>query len=83
MGGGVNERARTEIYTLTVHDAVPSCDRSGVRLGGRVAEQLVFGEVSSGDEEDLKQATRLARHMVTHWGMSEKIGPVEIGRAHV
>jgi cell division protease FtsH len=55
-------------------------DRIGVMLGGRVAEQLVFGEVSSGAEDDLKQATRLARHMVTHWGMSEKIGPVAFRR---
>jgi len=55
-------------------------DRIGVMLGGRTAEQLVFGEVSSGAEEDLKQATRLARHMVTHWGMSEKIGPVAFRR---
>ncbi len=55
-------------------------DRIGVMLGGRIAEQLVFGEVSSGAEEDLKQATRLARHMVTHWGMSEKLGPVAFRR---
>ena len=55
-------------------------DRIGVMLGGRVAEQLVFGEVSSGAEEDLKQATRLARHMVTHWGMSEKLGPIAFRR---
>ena len=49
-------------------------------LGGRVAEHLVFGEFSSGAEEDLKQATLLARHMVTHWGMSEKVGPVAFRR---
>jgi cell division protease FtsH len=55
-------------------------DRIGVMLGGRAAEQLVFGEVSSGAEDDLKQATRLARHMVTHWGMSEKLGPVAFRR---
>ncbi|MCP4471104.1 MAG: ATP-dependent zinc metalloprotease FtsH [Gammaproteobacteria bacterium] len=55
-------------------------DRIGVILGGRVAEKLIFGEVSSGAEEDLKQATRLARHMVTHWGMSEKLGPVAFHR---
>ena len=55
-------------------------DRIGVMLGGRTAEQLVFGEVSSGAEEDLKQATRLARHMVAHWGMSDKIGPVAFRR---
>jgi cell division protease FtsH len=55
-------------------------DRIGVMLGGRVAERLVFNEVSSGAEDDLKQATRLARHMVTHWGMSEKIGPIAFRR---
>ncbi|ANG63623.1 cell division protein FtsH [Marinobacterium aestuarii] len=55
-------------------------DRLGVMLGGRSSEKLVFGEVSSGAEEDLKQATQLARHMVTHWGMSEKIGPVAFHR---
>jgi cell division protease FtsH len=55
-------------------------DRIGVMLGGRVSEQLVFGEVSSGAEEDLKQATRLARHMVMHWGMSGKLGPVAFRR---
>ncbi len=55
-------------------------DRIGVMLGGRLAEIIVFGEVSSGAEDDLKQATRLARHMVTHWGMSEKLGPVAFRR---
>ena len=55
-------------------------DRIGVMLGGRAAEKLVFGEVSSGAENDLKQATRLARHMVTHWGMSERLGPVAFRR---
>ena len=55
-------------------------DRIGVMLGGRVAEQLIFDQVSSGAEDDLKQATRLAQHMVTHWGMSEKLGPVAFRR---
>ncbi len=55
-------------------------DRVGVMLGGRCAEKLIFGEVSSGAEEDLKQATLLTRHMVTHFGMSEKIGPVAFHR---
>ena len=55
-------------------------DRIGVMLGGRVSEQIIFGEVSSGAEDDLKQATRLARHMVTHWGMSDKLGPVAFHR---
>jgi cell division protease FtsH len=45
-------------------------------LGGRAAERIVFNELSAGAENDLQQATRLARRMVTHWGMSERIGPV-------
>ena len=45
-------------------------------LGGRAAEKLVFDEYSAGAENDLKQATQLARRMVTHWGMSERLGPV-------
>ena len=45
-------------------------------LGGRAAEKLVFGEYSAGAEDDLNKATQLARRMVTHWGMSERLGPV-------
>ncbi len=45
-------------------------------LGGRSAEKLVFDEFSAGAEDDLKRATQLARRMVTHWGMSERLGPV-------
>jgi cell division protease FtsH len=45
-------------------------------LGGRAAEKLVFNEYSAGAEDDLKRSTQLARRMVTHWGMSERVGPV-------
>jgi cell division protease FtsH len=45
-------------------------------LGGRAAEKLAFDEFSAGAEDDLNKATQLARRMVTHWGMSEKLGPV-------
>ncbi len=45
-------------------------------LGGRAAEKLIFNEYSAGAENDLLQATRLARRMVTAWGMSERLGPV-------
>jgi len=55
-------------------------DRIGVMLAGRAAEQVVFGEVSSGAENDLKQATRLARRMVSQWGMSKKLGPAAFPR---
>jgi cell division protease FtsH len=57
-------------------------DRLGVMLGGRIAEQLVFGEVTTGAENDLAQATDLARRMVSRWGMSEAIGPVAFPRGH-
>ena len=51
-------------------------DRIGVMLGGRIAEQVIFDEVTTGAEADLDQATDLARRMVSRWGMSEAIGPV-------
>jgi cell division protease FtsH len=47
-------------------------------LGGRAAEDLVFGDVSTGAESDLEQATSIARQMVGRWGMSEAIGPVSV-----
>jgi cell division protease FtsH len=49
-------------------------DRLDVLLAGRVAEQLVFEDVSTGAENDLQRATDMARHMVTHYGMSEALG---------
>ena len=50
------------------------CDRLDVLLGGRVAEELVFGDISTGAQNDLQMATDLARHMVTLYGMSERLG---------
>jgi cell division protease FtsH len=47
-------------------------------LGGRAAEQLVYGEITTGAESDLEQATRIARQMAGRWGMSERIGPVSV-----
>jgi cell division protease FtsH len=48
-------------------------------MGGRVAEELVFGDITSGARSDLKHATRLARLMVCDWGMSETLGPQTFG----
>jgi cell division protease FtsH len=47
-------------------------------MGGRIAEELIFGDCNSGASGDIKQATHLARKMVTEWGMSEKIGMVNV-----
>jgi cell division protease FtsH len=55
-------------------------DRIGVMLGGRVAEQVLFDDVTTGAEADLDNATKLARRMVSQWGMSESIGPVAFKR---
>jgi cell division protease FtsH len=48
-------------------------------MGGRVAEELVFGDITSGAENDIQKATQMARRMVTQWGMSEKLGTVAMG----
>ncbi len=50
-----------------------------VALGGRVAEEIVFGEPSSGAEADITQLTAIAVQMVTRWGMSERVGPLAVG----
>jgi cell division protease FtsH len=55
-------------------------NRLSVALGGRNAEKLVFNDVSSGAQNDLKEATSLAEKMVSQWGMSDKIGPLNLGR---
>ena len=48
-------------------------------MGGRVAEEIVFGDITSGAENDIQRATQIARRMVTQWGMSEKLGTVTMG----
>lgn len=50
-------------------------------LGGRVAEEIVFGEVSTGAHNDFQRATAIARKMVTEYGMSDKLGPMQFGQA--
>jgi cell division protease FtsH len=54
-------------------------DHLVVIMGGRVAEDIVFGDVTSGARGDIKQATGIARKMVCQWGMSEKMGMIEYG----
>jgi cell division protease FtsH len=55
-------------------------NRLSVALAGRVAEKIIFNDMSSGAQNDLKEATSLAEKMVAQWGMSDKIGPVNLGR---
>ncbi|MGC8519130.1 MAG: ATP-dependent zinc metalloprotease FtsH [Steroidobacteraceae bacterium] len=51
-------------------------DRLDVLLGGRVAEELIYADVSTGAQDDLQRATDMARHMITQYGMSERLGQV-------
>jgi cell division protease FtsH len=53
-------------------------DRLAVMMGGRTAEKLILGNVSSGADDDIRQATALARAMVARWGMADEVGPVDL-----
>jgi cell division protease FtsH len=61
------------------HRKLELLDRLVVIMGGRVAEELIFGDVTNGARGDIGQATTIARKMVCEWGMSEKLGMVEYG----
>ncbi|SCG84217.1 cell division protease FtsH [Proteiniborus sp. DW1] len=63
-----NYATKTEMELRLVH-----------MLGGRVAEQLVLGDISTGAQNDLDRVTKIARNMVTHYGMSESLGPMTYG----
>ena len=64
-------------YLLTKQELI---DRVSVLLGGRVAEELVFGDVSTGAMNDLQRATDIVKRMITEYGMSEKRGPLTFRR---
>ncbi|MGH2554775.1 MAG: ATP-dependent zinc metalloprotease FtsH, partial [Actinomycetota bacterium] len=55
-------------------------DELAMLLGGRVAEELVFGDITTGAQNDLDQATKIARQMVTEYGMSDRLGPLTLGQ---
>ena len=74
-------RALGVTQILPAEDRVSTSERElqdelVVFLAGRAAEKLVYDEISVGAENDLERATSIARRMVTHWGMSHKLGPV-------
>ncbi len=83
MAMGVTEQTPREDH-YTYNESYLK-DRIKVMLGGRCSEKLIYGEVSTGAQNDLKEATSLVRKMVGQWGMSEKIGPLglSIGEEHV
>jgi len=55
-------------------------NKLSIALAGRVAEKIVFNDISSGAQNDLKEATSLAEKMVAQWGMSDRVGPINLGR---
>jgi cell division protease FtsH len=57
-------------------------DQVCMSMGGRAAEELVFGEISTGAHDDLEKATKLVRRMITEYGMSEVLGPMTYGTRH-
>ncbi len=83
MAMGVTEQTPKEDHYTYTESYLK--DRIKVMLGGRCAEKLIYGEVSTGAQNDLKEATTLIRRMIGQWGMSEKIGPLglSIGEEHV
>ena len=64
-------------YLVTKSELV---DELAMLLGGRVAEEMVFDELTTGDQNDIEKATKLARKMVCEYGMSDKLGPLTLGQ---
>ncbi|OPX93976.1 MAG: ATP-dependent zinc metalloprotease FtsH 4 [Syntrophorhabdus sp. PtaB.Bin006] len=77
--GYTQQQPTEDRYLLTRAELL---DRLAVLLGGRVAEELVFGEISTGAQNDLQRATDIARSMVTEYGMSDRLGLVTYEPAH-
>lgn len=75
--GGVTYFRPTE--DRTYHTDAELNDQLAIALGGRVAEGIAFGDVSTGAHNDLANATQIARAMVIEFGMSEKVGPISFG----
>ena len=69
--GYTQQRPTEDRYLMTRAELL---DRLDVLLGGRVAEELIFGDVSTGAQDDLQRATDIARHMITRYGMGEALG---------
>lgn len=77
-GGYVMMLPKEDRFLLTKNELL---DQVTGLLAGRVAEEIVFGEVSTGAHNDFEQATNLVRRMITEFGMSERLGPMQFGRS--
>ncbi len=75
--GYTQQQPTEDRYLMTRSELL---DRLAVLLGGRVAEEIIFGEISTGAQNDLQRATDIARSMVTEYGMSERLGLVTYER---
>ncbi len=78
QAGGYTKTVPEEDRNLITSDQLEA--RLAMAMGGRAAEELVFGEVTTGASNDLEQATNIARTMVTRFGMSKKLGPRTFGK---
>ena len=76
--GGFTKTIPTEDRSLITRNQLEA--RLAMAMGGRVAEELVFGEITTGASNDLEQATNIAQMMVTRYGMSKKLGPRTFGK---
>ena len=78
QAGGYTKTVPEEDRNLVTSDQLEA--RLAMAMGGRAAEELIFGEVTTGASNDLEQATNIARTMVTRLGMSKKLGPRTFGK---
>jgi cell division protease FtsH len=77
MAGGYTMPIPDEESNLATHEMFR--DQLAALLGGRVAEEIRFGDITTGASNDIERVTAMARAMVTQWGMSEKLGPIRYG----
>ena len=78
QAGGYTKTVPEEDRNLITSDQLEA--RLAMAMGGRAAEELIFGEITTGASNDLEQATNIARTMVTRFGMSKKLGPRTFGK---
>jgi cell division protease FtsH len=78
MALGVTQQLPTEEKHNYTKEQLES--RIAVCMGGRIAEDVTFGQISTGAQNDIEQATEMARKMVCEWGMSEALGPLTYGK---